>query len=92
MARPPKKITELYAWVCMEPDGGHGIPAIESPDGSGAKLPMIGADLERIRSLKPYAMEVHAVYGYPVRLMRFHGLEVLESWGEWPEGAHADPA
>lgn len=73
----PKKITEFYAWVCEEPDGGDGVPAIDI--GAGYPLPLVGSDRERMESLRAHAMAVCHGMGLPIRLVRFHGIEVLES-------------
>lgn len=70
-----KKITELFAWVCTEPDGGEGIPAANL---GGLPMPLIGADRARIESLRPHAMTVAHDLGLPVRLVRFCDMEVLE--------------
>ena len=70
-----KKITELFAWVCTEADGGEGIPAASL---GGMPFPLIGADQERIQSLRPYAEDAAYRLGLPVKLMRFTGGEVLE--------------
>lgn len=79
----PKPITELFAWVCREPNGGDGIPAIAGP--GGILFPLVGADLERMQSLRDHARSVNLDQGYPVRLVRFTSLEVLEEFGTWPE-------
>jgi len=75
----PKKadlqIEAIYAWVCVEPAGGEGIPAAHI---AGYPMPLIGADLERMRSLRPYAEQLRRTTGYPVRLIRFGVREVLE--------------
>jgi hypothetical protein len=70
----PKKITELFAWICTEPDGGDGIPAMHH---NGTALPLVGSDGARIESFRPYAEDL-ARRGLPVRLARFSTMEVLE--------------
>jgi hypothetical protein len=74
----PKKITEIFAWICVEPDGGDGIPAIEAPWDRSMMLPLIGSDRERIESLRPWAEDVARRMGLPVRLVRFSCAEELE--------------
>lgn len=71
----PKKITEMWAWVCTEEDGGEGIPAI---DIGGMVMPLIGADRKRIESLRKYAEQVVNEKSYPVKLMKFSNMEVVE--------------
>lgn len=77
MNHQPKKITEFYAWICEEPDGGDGVPAIDI--GAGYPLPLVGADRERMESLRSHAMAICHGMGHPIRLVKFHGIEVLES-------------
>lgn len=71
----PKKLTEMFAWVCTEPDGGEGIPTIML---DGMMFPMLGGDKARIESFRSHAQAVAANSGYPMRLVRFSEREVLE--------------
>jgi len=71
----PKKITEMYAWICTEPDGGEGVPAAEV---NGVAMPLMGADVERAESLRPWAEFVAKQKGYPVKLVKFTNMEVIE--------------
>lgn len=73
----PKKITEVWAWICTEADGGEGIPAMSAP--GGMVLPLIGADAERLISLRPAALDVAQGLGLPIKLVRFHQMEVIET-------------
>lgn len=73
----PKQIIDFYAWVATEPDGGEGVPAIDI--GGGVIMPLVGADRERVESLRPHAMAVCHMLGHPIKLVRFHGIETLES-------------
>jgi hypothetical protein len=77
-ARTGQKIEKLYAWVVTEPDGGEGIPAADI--GSMA-MPMVGADRERMESLREFAEHVHQVTGYPVKLKMFSGGTVIDEIG-----------
>lgn len=70
------KITAIYAWVATEAEGGEGIPAILLND--GAWMPLIGADIDRVKSLKKYAEQHRRDTGQPVRLVRFSKTEDLE--------------
>lgn len=76
MHHKPQKITEMYAWVCEEPDGGEGVPAVNL--GNGIPMPLVGADRERVESLRKYALDGVLPMGYPVKLVRFSNMEVLE--------------
>lgn len=75
-----QKITEMWAWICTEEDGGEGVPAMAGP--GGMAMPMVGADAARILSLRPVALEITDDLGLPIKLVRFHQMEVIESHGE----------
>lgn len=49
-----KKITELYAFVHTNRIGGEGIISF-SPDNGKSNLPMIGADINRVDTLREIA-------------------------------------
>ena len=70
-------IEAMYAWVATEPDGGEGVCAMNIP-ALGGMVPLIGADIDRIKSLRPYAEQTREITGYPVRLVRFSAREDLE--------------
>lgn len=71
----PKTIDAIYAWVATEPDGGEGVCAT---DIGGIMMPLIGADRERIESLRRHADSISALTGCPVRLVRFSRRDDLE--------------
>ena len=48
----PKTIDAMYAWIATEPDGGEGVCAARIGD---MMMPLIGADVDRAKSLRPYA-------------------------------------
>jgi hypothetical protein len=70
-----QKIEAIYAWVAEEPDGGEGVCGAQLGSFS---MPLLGADMERIASLRPYAEMARAASGYPVRLVRYAHRENLE--------------
>jgi hypothetical protein len=76
--RPGQGLTidALYAWVATEPDGGEGVCAMNIP-GFGM-TPLVGADMDRIKSLRPFAEQARKLTGYPVRLVRFSRRDDLE--------------
>ena len=74
MSHTPKKIEKLYAWICTEPDGGDGVPAIRLGD---TAYPLFGSDLARMHDLRSSALQVRAT-GLPVRLVEFSVMTVLE--------------
>jgi hypothetical protein len=69
-----KPIEALYAWVAVEPDG-EGVVAILVGD---TWYPLVGADKARIEWLRGAAQDVKRAHGYPVKLVRFDQLTVLE--------------
>jgi hypothetical protein len=68
-------IDALYAWVATEPDGGEGVCSAQIAD---VHFPLVGADIDRMKSLRPYAEAIRKATGYPVRLVRFGHREDLE--------------
>jgi hypothetical protein len=61
-------ISEMGAYV-MEDGEGEGIPAFLGPD--GVWLPLVGADSDRMKSLRPMAEVVANEKGRPIKLIRF---------------------
>jgi hypothetical protein len=61
-------IDALFAWVATEPDGGEGVCSAQIGD---IHMPLVGADMDRVQSLRPYAELARRASGYPVRLVRF---------------------
>jgi hypothetical protein len=87
MADPPNedchegngdRITELWAWVSIDPvDNNEGIIATYLP--VEGWMPLVGADRERIESLRPRALDTVKMTKQAVRLVRFRTREVLET-------------
>jgi hypothetical protein len=71
----PQTIDALYAWVATEPDGGEGVCSAQIGD---THFPLVGADIDRAKSYRPYAELARKATGYPVRLVRFALREDLE--------------
>jgi len=74
----PQKITELWAWVLEHPDGSEGI-ASSGRLVAGVHMPLIGADMERVKALEPEARHIADVVGMSVKLVHFpqgHTVEV----------------
>jgi hypothetical protein len=68
-------IDALYAWVTTEPDGGEGVLSMQVGE---THHPLIGADMDRVKSLGDFAELSHRMTGYPVRLVRFSRRDDLE--------------
>lgn len=73
----PNKITTIHAFIAEDEDGSEGICAFQSP-GYGW-MPMIGADADRILSLREYAEGISRSSGRPVKLIRFSVRSDLET-------------
>lgn len=64
------KITEIYAFISKDKNGHEGIMGFQMSDGN--MTPMIGADIERVEQLRPYADVVKEKSGmnYEIRYFR----------------------
>lgn len=71
-----RRIDAIYAWIATEPDGGEGVCAHSMP--RLGLVPLVGADRERVESLRPFARAVAKQSGCPVRLVCFTTRNVLE--------------
>lgn len=76
-----EKIEEIFAWIVEEADGGEGIPAGSILiEGEPHFMPMIGADMDRIKALEPLVQQLrHRFPQSPMRLCRFAMVDVVQS-------------
>lgn len=73
-----KTITELWAWVALDPlDGNEGIPAFLDPL-TNTMMPMIMADGERIKQLRRTAEMYAEISPTPVQLRKFSVMTVVD--------------
>lgn len=70
MADGQDRILSLWAFTCLDTDGTEGVIGAPMLGGLGL-MPLIGADLARIHSLRPYAQAVATATGRPVTLSHF---------------------
>ena len=70
------RIDEMFAFTCIDDDGTEGIPAFNSPMGP---MPMVGADLARIESLRPIAEQL--ARSHKITLVKFTNRVELEVFG-----------
>jgi hypothetical protein len=63
------RIQSLWAFTCVDADGSEGIVAVELP-GLGV-VPLVGADLARVASLRPYAQDAATKVSRSVLLSHF---------------------
>lgn len=68
--RGQERIDEMWAWVVVDDDGTEGVPAYIDPT-TKTWAPMIGADADRVRSLRPFAKHVANIKQRSVELLRF---------------------
>jgi hypothetical protein len=73
------RIAELFAFICLDADGTEGVPAISAP--GGLVLPLMGADLARMASLRRIVECDPALRGKRLTLAKFStrvDLEVIQ--------------
>lgn len=76
MAKGQRKIDEMFAFIQLDPlDNTEGVIAFLTTEGW---MPMVGADMGRVESLRPQAQEVADATGRPVQLIKFSSREELE--------------
>ncbi len=72
-------IQEMYAYVSVDPeDQNEGVIAMATPAGP---LPLVGADIGRMQSLRKIAEECASRSKIQVKLLRFSVREVVEVIG-----------
>lgn len=62
-----EKVEVMYAFVVAD-KGGEGIMGFKAADGW---MPMVGADMDRVKSLIPIAREISKVTGLPFKILKF---------------------
>jgi len=62
-----EKVEVMYAFV-VEDKGDEGIMGFKVSDGW---MPMVGADMDRVKSLMPIAREISKVTGLPFKVLKF---------------------
>jgi hypothetical protein len=65
---PGLNIQEMFAFVAVDPEGNEGITGMKVGD---TWMPMVGADMDRMKSLWPHAMEMQRTTGTKVKLKKF---------------------
>lgn len=68
------KIKEIWAYVSEDEKGEEGICGFNDPR-TNQWVPMIAADEERLKSLKPFAHQISVVTKRKVKLVKFHNRE-----------------
>lgn len=70
----PKKVTELYAFICIDDDGDEAVPGVQM---QGVWHPMMGADLDNAESFMDFAQQIANDTGKPIRILRFTQFEQI---------------
>lgn len=80
MEIPNLKIDSLYAYLAVGKDGDEGIMAASLPvNGQMTLMPMVGADIDRIKSLLPMARHIALSSGFTFKIYRFDNkVEITE--------------
>lgn len=73
------KIDEMYAFVVE--DSGPDDEGIIGMNTKGGWMPLVGADMARIESLRPIARNIAYQLGKPVKLLHFDNRKELEVIG-----------
>lgn len=68
---PNLRIESVFAFVANGPDGEGIMAASVVIDGRLTMLPLIGADMDRIKSLVKIADEIAEASGHPYKIYRF---------------------
>jgi hypothetical protein len=72
------KITEMFAYVMADKDeDDEGVIGFYSPQ-AGGWIPMVGADVDRVKSLKKEADRISAQVGKPYKILKFKLVEEIE--------------
>jgi hypothetical protein len=70
-------IEEMYAFISYDKDNNdEGICAFQSS--YGVWIPMVGANMARVESLKPMAKQIANMTGKKIKICKFSTREVLE--------------
>lgn len=69
------KIEQVFAFIVLDEDGTEGIPAIMF---NGTALPLLGADMARVNSLRAIVRLDPALAGKRITLAKFSVRENLE--------------
>jgi hypothetical protein len=71
------KIEEMFAFVATDKDG-EGVIGMQMPD--GAWMPFVGADMERVESLKKMAKQIGRASHKKITLLKFTKRETVEEF------------
>ncbi len=64
----------MFAFIVEEADGGEGVPGFSS---RGVMWPLVGADLERIESMRGAAQHIANESRKPMKIVKFTAMEQI---------------
>ena len=70
------RITEMFAFISE--DKGPDDEGVVGMSAGQWMLPLVGADMDRVDSLRPYALDIAGKTGKKIKLVRFTNREDLE--------------
>ena len=73
------RIEQMYAFVAE--DSGPGDEGIIGMQTAYGWMPLVGADMARVESLKPIARDMAEQLGKPVKLLHFDNRKEVEVFG-----------
>jgi len=73
------KITEMFAFICE--DKGPNDEGVVGMSFGDWMMPLVGADIDRVKSLRPHARAIARKTGKKVKLIHFTHREDLEEIG-----------
>jgi hypothetical protein len=80
-----QKVEQMFAFLAVDQSGDEGVLAWPLPDGT--LLPLLGADMKRMETVRPFAQQIANVRGVPVKLAVFSTREERETLmpSRWPQ-------
>lgn len=70
------KIDEMWAFISVDQDGNEGVCAFQS---GSMMVPMVAADIERVKDFEPIAKRLAKVSPYPIKLIKFSTREEVQA-------------
>lgn len=73
--KPGFRVKEMYAWLVVDADDTEGVPAFTY---GKTMMPLMGADIERAKSMKLVATQIAEAHNKKVVLAKFSQREDIE--------------
>ena len=71
------RIESMFAFIQMDTDNTEGVIAMLDVS-SGTWIPLVGADMDKVKQLRPVAQRTALTTGRPVHLIHFTNREEIE--------------